>query len=84
MTGNNSKFALPDISRFPSNRRLFPLEELARYAGLYVAWSPDGTHILASGASEEAVEQQLQAAGIPPSQVIGEYIPPMDSMSLPK
>ena len=30
-----------------ANRTMFPLEELAKYSGQWVAWSPDGTRIVA-------------------------------------
>src|SRR5262249_30874798 len=65
----------PDLSRFHDNWCNFPADQLVPYHGKHVAWSPDGTRILASGDTEEEVEQQLIAAGIPPSQVVGEYIP---------
>src|SRR4051794_10408609 len=37
-----------DMQQFLTNRAQFPPEELAKYAGKYVAWSPDGTQIVAS------------------------------------
>ena len=42
----------------------FPEEELLRYAGQWIAWSPDGTAIVANSAESEAVVYQtLQARG---------------------
>jgi hypothetical protein len=35
------------MQQFITNRIQFPLEELEQYAGKYVAWSPDGTRIIA-------------------------------------
>ena len=61
-------------AQYFENRGKFPPEELAKYAGQYVAWSWDGAQILASGTTMEEVEQQLVAAGIDPSQVVGEYV----------
>jgi hypothetical protein len=64
----------PDLSTYETNRAKFPLEELAKYAGKFVAFSPDGTRILASGSTRAEVEKKLEAAGIHPSQVVGSYI----------
>jgi hypothetical protein len=52
------------------------------YQGIYVAWSPDGKEILASGDSEEEVGERLQQANIDPSQAVGESIPPSDIIIL--
>lgn len=60
------------------NRNKYPMEELLKYAGQYVAWSLDGSCILASGGDELEMEKHLKEIGIDPSQVIGEYIPPAD------
>jgi hypothetical protein len=68
----------PDLGAYHQNRRNFPLEELARYPGRYVAFSPDGTRILASGDSEEEMEEELERQGIHPSQVVGSYVDPPD------
>jgi uncharacterized protein DUF5678 len=80
MNQNHRKPEPPDLRHFAAKRRPFPLDELAKYAGQYVAWSPDGAQIVASGPTEEAVEAKLQAAGIAPSQVVGEFIPAADSV----
>lgn len=56
------------------NRNKFPPEELAKYAGKYIAFSLDGTSILASGDTHEEMEKELIAAGIDPSQVVGSYV----------
>lgn len=72
----------PDLSTYHQNRRQFPPQELAKYAGQYVAFSPDGSRILASGNTMEEVEQKLIAAGIHPSQVVGSYVPPPDLVIL--
>ncbi len=65
----------PDLSRFHENRLAFPPEERMKYAGKFVAWSPDGLRIIASGESEQEVEDKLVAMGVDPSQVVGENIP---------
>ena len=64
----------PDISQYSENRAKYPPDELIKYAGQYVAWSPDGLRILAAGSDEESVERQLVTQGIDPSQVVLGYI----------
>jgi hypothetical protein len=78
MNENGKRLDPPDISLFFQNRPRFPADQLAQYSGQYVAWSPDGLRILASGETMEAVEEKLVAAGIDPSQVIGDFVPPPD------
>jgi hypothetical protein len=70
----NGRPNLPDLRDYHKNRVAFPQEELAKYAGKFVAFSPDGTRILASGDTPEEMEAQLVALGIPPNQVVGSYI----------
>jgi hypothetical protein len=72
----------PDIRHFQENRNRFPPDRLQPYYGKHVAWSPDGTRILAAGRTEEELEKALETAGIPPSQVVGEFIPPADLVIL--
>jgi hypothetical protein len=64
----------PDLSQYDENRWKFPPELLVPYEGKYVAFSPDGTRILASGVSLDEVDDQLMAQGIHFSQVVHEYI----------
>ncbi len=82
MNETNRRLEPSEFSRFDQNRWRFPPEELLHYAGQYVAWKLDGTRILASAATEEEVEQKLIAAGVDPSQVIGEFFPDADSVLL--
>jgi Family of unknown function (DUF5678) len=72
----------PDLRYFDENRSRFPPEQLLPYAGQHVAWSPDGSRILASGEDMDEVEKKLRAAGIHPSQVVFEYIGPPDLVLL--
>jgi hypothetical protein len=74
MSANGKKPDPPSLGEFARNWHKFPLDELAKYAGQYIAWSVDGTRILASADSMEAVEEKLLAAGIDPSQVVGDYV----------
>jgi hypothetical protein len=56
------------------NLHNFPQDEKAKYAGMYIAYSWDGTRILAGAPTREALEEQLQAAGIDCSRVIHSYV----------
>lgn len=78
MNDNHQRLEPPSLAKYDLNRARFPLEDLARYAGKFVAFSPDGARILEFGDTEEELEQKLEAAGIPPSQVVGSYIDPLD------
>jgi hypothetical protein len=78
MSSNGHWPGSPDLSKYHQNRRKFPLEELAKYAGQHVAFSPDGTRILASGADLDELDNKLTAAGIPISQVVHAFIDPLD------
>jgi hypothetical protein len=73
---NGKRLDPPDLGRFHENRIKFPLDELAKYAGQFIAWSPDGLHILASAETMEAMEEKLITAGIDPSQTVGDYVDP--------
>ena len=76
MNVNGKKTEPADLGHYEENRSKFPLDELAKYAGKHVAFSPDGTRIVASGDSVEELEANLIAAGINPNQVVGSYVDP--------
>jgi hypothetical protein len=78
MTSNGERPEPPDLSYYEENRSKFPLDELAKYWGKHVAFSPDGTRIVASGDSFDEVIARLEAAGIHFSQVVHSYIDPPD------
>ena len=59
---------------FFENRRNFPAEELLKYAGQYVAWSWDGTRIVASAGNDEELHHKLLSAGLDPSRVVSSYV----------
>lgn len=67
-----------DMKLFIENEHKFPPEELAKYAGKHVAYSGDGTSILASGDTWEELERELAAAGLERSQVVFSYVFPPD------
>lgn len=64
-----------DYPRFRANQDTFPEAELGKYAGQHVAWSMDGSRILANAVSEEDLERLLQERGIDPSRVVWAYVP---------
>jgi hypothetical protein len=67
-------FEPPVEDCFYENQRNFPVEELAKYYGRHVAWSRDGTTILASGGSWEDVEIALRSRGIDAGRVLFDYV----------
>jgi hypothetical protein len=67
---------------FSVNTNKFPRDELAKYSGRFVAWSTDGKRILASGEDYEEVDRNLKTAGIEPSQVVHDYVEPLDGSSV--
>ena len=80
MSNEPKKWEPPDLRFYAENRRRFPSEQLAPYYGRFVAWSPDGTRIVASGTEREEVWRQLEAAGLDPSQFVNDYIDPPDEV----
>ncbi len=56
------------------NRRQVPPEELEKYRGKQIAWSWDGTRIVAAGDDLEEVFRQLEAAGVDASRVVFSYV----------
>lgn len=72
-----------DAATYLKNRRAFPLEELEKYAGQWVAWALDGSHIVAaSDQSEEALIALLRDMGKAPLQFVFDYIPGLDETIL--
>ena len=66
--------------KFLANRAAFSVEELAKYAGQWVAWSPDGTRVAASAASPELLDAILEANGEDPATCVVEGIPDHDAL----
>ncbi len=67
---------------FFENQRKFPPEELARYEGQHVAWSWDGSRIVASASDRKELYQKVREAGLDPGRVVHEYIPPLNVSQL--
>ncbi|MFO0929194.1 MAG: hypothetical protein U0736_19585 [Gemmataceae bacterium] len=64
-----------DVVLFRRNRDQFPDEQLEPYWGKQVAWSSDGTHIVASGDDHDQLYERLASLGVHPTEVVDEFIP---------
>ena len=67
-----------DMEKFIENRLRFPPEELFKYAKQYVAWSPEGTHLLAHGKDRDKVREEVKAMGHDLEDVLISYVPDPD------
>jgi hypothetical protein len=74
MSENNRTYPTIDLGRFQENRCKFPPQDLLPYAGLHIAWDPEGIRILASGESLDELDERLAAMGIHFSQVVHDYV----------
>lgn len=71
-----------DMQLFQKNRQQFSQEELAQYAGKYVAWSSDGTRILAADEDELTLIRAIQAAGHNSAEILIAFVPVEDEILL--
>jgi hypothetical protein len=69
-----------DMKVFYENRNRFALEELAKYRGRYVAWSPDGSRIVASDEDELKLDEAIRAAGYDVSETVVSFVPDEDTI----
>lgn len=69
---------LENMRKYLKNRRNFPLDEVAKHAGGWIAWSPDGTRIVASAKNAEDLDDLVRAAGEDPFDCVIEGIPEHD------
>jgi hypothetical protein len=68
------------MSRYEENRAKLPLAELRRYAGQWVAFSMDGSRIIAGADTLTYLEGRITAAGEDPQEVALERIELEDNM----
>ena len=61
-------------AQFLENQQKFPTAEWLRYQGQHIAWSWDGSQILAADADRRALDQKLRDASIDPLQVIHDFV----------
>jgi hypothetical protein len=59
---------------FQKNRDGFPIEELWKHIGKHIAWSWDGTRIVAVGDTLEEVDRQVDKLGVDRSKVVHDYV----------
>ena len=57
------------------NREFFPEKELEKYYGKQVAWSLDGTKILASAEDPRVLPSAMERLGISSQEVVTSYVP---------
>jgi hypothetical protein len=79
MSTTHKSLTRPDLRNFDENRSKFSTDELRKYAGHAVAFSPDGTRIVADGPDFLTAWNRLKASGIDPSQFVWEDVPPLDA-----
>ncbi len=71
-----------DMQQCLMNRQQFPSTELAKYAGKYIAWSPDGTRILASDDDLAKVAAAVEDLGYDSSEIVLSSVPFPDEVVL--
>lgn len=69
-----------DIKQFQRNRARFPVDELEKHAGKYVAWNPEGTEIIISAEDPQQVGEALQASAFNPEECLITYVPYPDEV----
>ena len=71
-----------DMQRYLKNRHQFPDEELEKYSGKHVAWSPDGIRIIASDEDPLKLIEAIEALGFASDEVVIEPVPFPDEIVL--
>jgi hypothetical protein len=80
--GSRQRSPVMDMQEFLKNRQQFSPDELAKYAGKFVAWSPDGSRILASDDDEFRLDTTIKASGHDPADVLVSFVPYPDEVIL--
>ena len=70
------------LRSYSENRATFPVDELAKYGGQWVAWSADGSRIVAHHEQFLTVLDMVKETGIDPADVVFSSIPPADEVQL--
>jgi len=66
------------VQQYLKNRVAFPLAELAKHRGKWVAWSPDGSRLVASSPDLDTLDDLIRAEGENPEDCPIEGIPDTD------
>lgn len=69
-----------DMRQFIENRQQFSLDQLAQYRGKRIAWSPDGTKIIASDEDLQKLIEAVIASGYPPEDCVLSIVPEDDAL----
>ncbi len=69
-----------NMQEYLKNRVAFPLAELAKHRGEWVAWSPDGTRLVATSRDLDALDDLVRAAGENPEECVVGGLPEADSV----
>jgi hypothetical protein len=71
-----------NMGEFLRNRSRFLPVELEKYAGKYVAWSPDGKEIIAADRDPTRVVAVVTAAGYDPAECVLSSVPDSEEVVL--
>lgn len=78
MSTNGREIPWVNGALYNRNRQRFSFDDLAPYAGQYVAFDLEGSRILACGQDRNDVETRLVTAGFDPAHAVVERIPGLD------
>jgi hypothetical protein len=71
-----------DMQEFMKNRAHVSPAEMEKYAGNYVAWSPDGKSIIAADQDPMKVIAIVKAAGFDPAECVLSSVPAAEEVVL--
>jgi hypothetical protein len=81
MTDSRNDIPWVNVNLFNENSSKIPYEDLIKYRGQVIAWTLDGTRILASGRDELDVAAKLREVGIDIGQVVFDNVPDCDTIT---